>query len=78
MSDDDKKSMQETELEIVVAINEAKQSSWWKESRNELAGSLSDYSVRIAGYYKRRDGTIRKYGVVCPYAVGFDQAFCQR
>jgi len=79
LSESDEKSMLETEIEIVVAINEAKQRSWWKESRNELAGSLSDYSIRLAGYYKHsKDGKISKHRIVCPYAVGFDQAFCER
>jgi len=78
LSKADKESMQETEIEIVVAINEAKRSSWWTESGKELSGTLNGYKIRFAGFYKKKDGKIKKYRIVCPYAVGFDIAFHTR
>ncbi|MDH5691367.1 MAG: Mov34/MPN/PAD-1 family protein [Candidatus Bathyarchaeota archaeon] len=74
----DKESMQETEIEIVVAINEAKRSSWWTESGKELSGTLEGHNIRIAGFYREENGRIKKCKIVCSYAVGFDYAFRRR
>lgn len=74
LSEVDKQSIEETEIEIVVAINTSKRSLDWKVSKGELSGSICDYNVRIAGFYKSKDGKIKKLDVVCPYAVGFDRA----
>ena len=38
----DKESIEETEIEIVAAINEAKRENWWRESRKELHASSAD------------------------------------
>jgi len=77
LSDADEESMIDTEIEIVVAINKTTQKNQWKESNNELVGCLNDFSVKIAGYYRKKD-KIQKHRIVCPYTVGFDQAFYGR
>ena len=72
LSDQDKKSMSAGEIDVVVAINDSARSRRWSETRNGLAGSLGDYSITISGYYKRKkDESIVRYRIVCPYAVGF-------
>lgn len=75
LSKSDVDYMREAETEIVVAINDAKKSMPWMESRNGLAGTLGKYHIRIAAYYKGKDGETMKHRVLCPYAVGFDYAF---
>jgi len=74
LSDLDKDFMDEVETEIVVAINDAKKTLPWKEVRNGLSGTIGKYHIKVAGFYKRKDGKIKQYRVVCPYAVGFDYA----
>jgi hypothetical protein len=75
LSESDKQYMQETEIEIVVAINDAKKSLKWTESKNGLVGTLGKYHIRIAGFYKKKDGEIKNYRIMCPYVVGFDYTF---
>jgi hypothetical protein len=70
--------MQEGEIEIIVAINDAKKTSPWTESKNKLFGTLGKYHIVIAGFYKRKkDSKILQYRVLCPYAIGFDYTFEQ-
>ncbi|MDH5482994.1 MAG: Mov34/MPN/PAD-1 family protein [Candidatus Bathyarchaeota archaeon] len=76
LSEFDKDFMQEGETEIVVAINDARKTLPWTESKTGLSGTLGKYRITIAGFYKRKkDGKIVRYRVLCPYAVGFDYAF---
>jgi len=76
LSEEDIESMNTRELELVVAINDSKRSSWWNESDKGLKGTLGKYRIEIAGFYKRTsDEEVKSYRIVCPYAVGFDQAF---
>ena len=79
LSRSDKNYMKEGEVEIVVAINDAKRRLPWSETKNGLSGTLGRrYHITIAGFYKRkRDGKIVQYRILCPYAVGFDYAFKQ-
>jgi hypothetical protein len=78
LSGQDSEYMGEGELEIVVAINDAGKTIRWAESRKMLSGTLGEYSIVLAGFYKRRrDGEIQQYRIVCPYAVGFNYAFEQ-
>lgn len=75
LSDCDKDSLKSGNIEIVVAINDKKKSFSWAETKDGLAGTIGDYHVVIAGFYKRTsDQKIMNYRVVCPYAVGFDHA----
>ncbi len=75
LSEFDKDYMQETEIEVVVAINDSKKSAKWKESRKGLVGTLGKYHIRVAGFYKKKGGEIRNYRIMCPYAIGFDYTF---
>jgi len=80
LSDPDKDYIREGEMEIVVAINDAKRQMAWQEShtRKRLFGTLGKYHITIAGFYKRvKDDRIAQYRILCPYAVGFDYAFEQ-
>lgn len=78
LSDEDKDSMEEGEMELIVAINDVKRRTTWSESRKRLNGTLGKYRFTFAGYYKRtRDSRIRQYRIVCPYAVGFDYTFSE-
>jgi len=76
LSETDKNIMQEGEAEIVVGINNARRRKSWVETKKGLSGTLGKYHIIIAGFYKRKkDGVIRRYRILCPYAVGFDYAF---
>jgi hypothetical protein len=74
LSDCDKESIEEKKIEIVVAINSSKRRLKWTQSKGELFGSICDYNLRIAGFYKNKNGEIKQLDIVCPYAVGFDNA----
>jgi hypothetical protein len=75
-SDQDKEYISEGDLEIVVAINDAERSVSWRQSKNQLSGTIGKYHITMAGYYKRKkDNKIMKYGILCPYAIGFDYTF---
>jgi hypothetical protein len=76
LSDMDKEYLQKGDTEIVIAINNARKSSPWTETKDGLAGTTGKYHIVIAGFYKReKDEKIMNYRIVCPYAVGFDYAF---
>lgn len=78
LSEEDKDYMKEGEVEIMAAINDAKKKLRWAESKKRLQGTLGKYNIVIAGFYKRRkDGEIRQYRILCPYAIGFDYTFEQ-
>jgi len=74
LSDVDKESMDETAIEIVAAINTSKHRTSWRATNGELAGSICNYNIRLAGYYKKKAGKLSSWKV-CPYAVGCDNAF---
>jgi hypothetical protein len=79
LSDLDKESMEPTEIELLVAVNDAKSRSRWHDvDEMDLAGSIGDWHLRIAAYYKRKRGRnsdIARYRILCPYALGFDYVF---
>ena len=75
LSQADKESMDAKDIEIVVAINNKKYHKAWKAKNGELFGSICDYSMRLAGFYKRVNGQVKQLDLVCPYAVGCDNAF---
>lgn len=78
LSKPDRESMQETEIEVVMAIIAGKRRAWWRPSGKELSGTLEGYNIRIAGFRKMENGKIEKCRITCPYAVGFDWAFYDR
>jgi proteasome lid subunit RPN8/RPN11 len=69
-SNKDIESMGNSELEIIVAINDRLRSQRWKTVQKELRGSAENYSIRIAAYYKDSNGQIAKYPIHCPFATG--------
>jgi len=76
LSNQDKEYINEGDLEIVVAINDAERSVSWRQSKNLLSGTIGKYHIAMAGYYKRkRDNRIMQYRLLCPYAIGFDYTF---
>ena len=78
LSEEDKESMTDGEIELIVAINDSKRGSWWKEKGKRLTGTIGPYRFDMAGYYHRKsDHKYMQYRLVCPYAVGFDQAFAE-
>jgi len=68
-SKQDIESMKDSELEIIVAINDRLRSQRWKIVQKELRGSTEDHSIRIAAYHMI-DGKIAKYPIYCPFATG--------
>ncbi|MCW3995257.1 MAG: Mov34/MPN/PAD-1 family protein [Candidatus Bathyarchaeota archaeon] len=74
LSETDKQSIKETKIELVIAINTSKHRLKWSVSKGELFGSLCDYNIRIAGFYKSKNGEIKQLDIICPYAIGFDSA----
>lgn len=69
-SPSDKDSMRETDIEIIVAINDKKRTQAWRTVRGELHGAVGNYQIQVAGYYKKKDGDIKKIPVYCPFATG--------
>ena len=65
------------QIEIIVAINQAKRrTNWYQTTLGELCGSLGEFHIRMAGYYKRKKrAMIVQYPILCPYALGFDYTF---
>lgn len=79
LSETDKDFMEAAEIEVVAAINDAKKTSPWKETKTKLSGTLGKYHIAIAGFYKRKkDNRITQCRVLCPYAIGFDYTFEQQ
>ena len=69
----DIRSMIPCQIEIVIAINDAKKKAKWNEGQQyELHGTIGKYNIQIAGYYKTRNGKNR---LLCPYILGFDYTF---
>ena len=54
LSELDENFMQEGEVEIVVAINNARKAQRWQETKKGLSGTLGEYHIIIAGFYKRK------------------------
>ena len=76
LSDADKDCMMEEDIEIVVAINDAFRKTPRVELSKGLSGTIGKYRITLAGFYKRSsDNRIKKYRIMCPYAVGFDYTF---
>jgi proteasome lid subunit RPN8/RPN11 len=71
----DTKGMIPTQIEIIIAINDSKKRVQWNESGKELYGSIGNYHIRLACYYKKKNGQIKQYKILCPYVLGFDLTF---
>jgi proteasome lid subunit RPN8/RPN11 len=75
LSDPDIEGMIPTQIEIIVAVNDSKRKTEWYQSGKELGGSIGKYHLRLACHYKRKNGTITQYPILCPYILGFDLTF---
>jgi len=64
-----------TQIEIIVAINDSKRRTTWGESGKELYGTIGNYHIRLACHYKKANGKIKQYELLCPYVMGFDLTF---
>jgi len=69
-SSKDIESMGNSELEIIVAINDRLRSQKWTIVQKELRGSTEEHSIRMAAYYRDSDGEISKCPISCPFATG--------
>ncbi len=73
LSDWDVGTIEGGDIEIVVAVNDLLRRSRWRnvDQGRQLSGSLSDFSLTLAAYY--RDGNHRpcRTQIRCPYALGF-------
>jgi proteasome lid subunit RPN8/RPN11 len=77
-SDDDIDAMAEGQLDMIVAVNKASRARCWNPDRKgNLAGTIADYAFVLAAYhYHGQKRLWNRARIVCPYAVGFDNAFC--
>jgi proteasome lid subunit RPN8/RPN11 len=67
----DQKFFKDGSVAIVVAISDSiRQKQWTYVRGGGVCGSINGYRITIAGYYKR-DGTIERAPIHCPYAIGF-------
>jgi len=76
-SNQDIKSMIPGQIEIIVAVNDAKKRLVWNRSKEGgLYGTIGNYRIKIAAFYKRKkDQEIMRYPIMCPYVLGFDLTF---
>jgi len=75
LSDTDIEGMVPTQIEIVIAVNDSKRKTDWYKLEKQLCGSIGKYNLRLACHYKRKNGTITHYPILCPYVMGFDLTF---
>jgi len=76
LSNPDKKWIGEVNLEIIVAINDAERSVSWRQSKNQLSGTIevSHRYRRVLQTEKRQPNhTVQNF--ISPYAIGFDYTF---
>ena len=71
--------MEPTQIEVIVAINDAKKRITWNTSSSgkELYGTIGQYYLKLACYYKANNGKIRQCKIMCPYVLGFDLTFTE-
>ena len=74
-SDLDVESMVPGQIEMIVAVNDSLRRTQWYATRKELRGTVGRYHIRLACHYKKVNGKIRKYAILCPYVMGFDLTF---
>jgi hypothetical protein len=74
-SNSDIESMIPAQIEIITAVNESKRKTHWYATKKELCGTIGKYHIRLACHYKKVNGKIRQYPILCPYVLGFDLTF---
>jgi proteasome lid subunit RPN8/RPN11 len=75
-SDWDARMMPPGELDLIIAVNDAKRPRRFSYGDNGriLRGTVSDFSLALATFYKPPlgDSTVRRTLIRCPYALGFE------
>jgi len=81
LSENDKESMMDGAIEILVTLWKKKKNQKWAVSTEGgylnwkyLYGTIGDYYLQIAAFYKPKNGTPKQVKITCPYAVGFDSS----
>lgn len=77
LSDTDIEGMIPEQIEIIVALNDSKRKTEWYQSRKEISGTIGKYHLRLACHYKKKNGKIKQYKILCPYVLGFDLTFIE-
>lgn len=73
LSGTDKNNINNSIVEIVVAINDKKRSQKWGRNKDlTISGTFDNYHVRIAAYYykKRDESRPKRVHIWCPVALG--------
>lgn len=77
----DKRLMPPGELDLIVAVNDARlpQRFHFAEESRVLIGSVSEFAVRLAAFYKPPLGTngVRRVPLQCPAALGMQPTICK-
>lgn len=72
----DANSLDEGELDLIVAVNDAhrRRRFHYVEEGRALEGTVCDFSIKIAGFYKPPlgDTRVRRVPIRCPHAIGFE------
>ena len=76
----DTRSLPPGELDLIVAVNDARRFLKWntRDNGRALAGTVSAYSLKLAAFYKppirdlSLDSPVRRTLIRCEYAIGFE------
>jgi proteasome lid subunit RPN8/RPN11 len=68
------------ELDLIIAVNDARRQRRWTNCDNgrALAGTVNSFSLKLAAFYKppirdySLDSPVRRTLLRCPYAIGFE------
>lgn len=63
------------QIEIIAAVNDSRRRTQWYATEKELRGTIGKYHIRLACHYKKKNGKIKQYPILCPYVLGFDLTF---
>lgn len=73
-SPEDIEGMEPDNLYIIVAINDLRHSSKWRENRDGgISGSIGDFYFKISAYFSSvRDSPPRRARIYCPFPPGLN------
>jgi proteasome lid subunit RPN8/RPN11 len=76
-SDPDKESMEERELEIIVAIwkSERKDPLGYIKEGYRISGAVGDYHIQMSSWYKTQDGDVVEKELWCPYLKVINESY---
>jgi proteasome lid subunit RPN8/RPN11 len=75
LSQTDRDSIREDEVEVIVAINECKRSAKLRQTRLGFSVTVGQYHISIAAFH--RGEKITQCKLLCPYALGFCHTFSE-